>query len=153
MKLQQARRTNPYPWTWEIPAAIAAGALLVMALALHVARAIANVFAGGSFSFPARAGLFSSLGDLLSGDATAGLPVPLGAHAGSGELWFWIVVTELAVLTFLGLVLRWGMRQWGPGRIQGMASPSEADQLLGISRLRRNAAVIRPDLYGKGANS
>jgi len=153
MKLQQARRTNPYPWTWEIPAAIAAGALLVMALALHAARALANVFAGGTFSFPARAGLFSSLGDLLSGDATAELPDPAGAHASSGQLWFWIVVTELAVLIFLGLVLRWGMRQWGPGRIQGMASPSEADQLLGISRLRRNAAIIRPDLYGNVANS
>ncbi|GAA3524748.1 hypothetical protein GCM10022234_21930 [Aeromicrobium panaciterrae] len=153
MKLQQARRTNPYPWTWEIPAAITAGALLVMALALHVARAIANVFAGGTFSFPARAALFSSLGDLLNGDATAGLPEYQAGHASSRELWFWIVVTELAVFTILGLILRWGMRQWGPGRIQGMASPSEADQLLGISRLRRNAAIIRPDLYEKGANA
>ena len=40
----------------------------------------------------------------------------------------------------------WGLRRWGPGRMHGMASAAEAEQLLGISRLRRVAPIIRPDL-------
>jgi hypothetical protein len=59
----------------------------------------------------------------------------------------WIGVAEAVVLAALILLLRWGLRRWGPGRIHGMASPGQADRLLGQARLRRNAAVIRPDLH------
>jgi len=41
----------------------------------------------------------------------------------------------------------WAARRWGPGRMKGMASPGEAEQVLGLTRLRRNAPLIRPDLY------
>ncbi len=30
--------------------------------------------------------------------------------------------------------------------MKGMASPAEAEAVLGLTRLRRHAAVIRPDL-------
>ena len=148
--MQHARRTNPYPWTWEIPTAIIAAILLVMALSIHLARAIANLVTGGDWQLTPRSELFSSLPKLVSGDARAGLPETSIAHASSGQLWFWIAATEVVALVVVAIVLRWGLTQWGPGRIQGMASPAEADQLLGVGRLRRNATMIRPDLYAKG---
>lgn len=147
--MQQARRTNPYPWTWEIPALIVGAVLLLMGIALHLARAIANLFAGAGWQLTPRPALFSSVPGLIGGDAGAGLIDAQIGYASSGALWFWIAATELVVLVIVVLVLRWGLAQWGPGRIQGMASPREAEQLLGRSRLRRNAPVIRPDLYAK----
>ena len=152
MKLQQARRTNPYPWTWEIPAAAIVAALLTMVLALHPARAIATLFAGHGLQFTPRPALFSSIPGLVTGDAAAGLTTS-STDVTSGQLWFWIMATELVVLVIIGLMVRSAVRQWGPGRIQGMASRGESEQLLGISRLRRNAPVIRPDLYGKSRPS
>lgn len=147
MKMQQERRHNPYPWTWEIPAAITAAMFMIMALATHLGRAIANLAAGGGWQLTGRPELFTSLPRLMSGDAIAGLPNAPAAHASSGQLWFWIAATELAVLVAIALILRTGLRMWGPGRIRGMATPSDAERLLGLARLRRNAAMIRPDLY------
>lgn len=151
--MQHARRTNPYPWTWEIPTAIIAAVLLVMALSIHLARAIANLVAGGDWQLTPRTELFSSLPRLVSGETRAGLPEPSSTYASSGQLWFWIAATEVVALVVVAMVLRWGLTQWGPGRIQGMASPGEADRLLGVGRLHRNASMIRPDLYGKGDHS
>ena len=149
--MQQARRTNPYPWTWEIPVAVIVALLLVMTLTLHAARAIANSVVGGGWQLTPRSELFSSLPKLVSGDAAAGLISVPETHATANQLWAWTALTELVVLVAVALVLRWVLAWWGPGHIQGMASPSEADRLLGIARLRRNAAMIRPDLHGKKA--
>lgn len=151
--MQHARRTNPYPWTWEIPATIISLVLLILGIAVHLARAIANLFAGAGWHLTPRPALFSSLPRLIGGDAGAGLADMPTGYASSGALWFWIATTELVVLVLVVLVLRWGLAQWGPGRIQGMASPAEAEQLLGLSRLRRNAPIIRPDLYAKKGKS
>ena len=40
--MQRSRRNDPYPFTWEIPAAIIAGVLLVLVLGVHIGRAAAN---------------------------------------------------------------------------------------------------------------
>lgn len=149
MQLQRARRTNPYPWTWELPAAGIVAVLLVMVIAVHAARAVANAVAGGGWQFTPRAALFHALPGLVSGDATAGLATTPPAYASAPQLWVWTGLAEAVVLMALLALLRWVLRRWGPGRIHGMASPGDADQLLGLTRLRRNAAVIRPDLYGK----
>lgn len=151
--MQRARRTNPYPWTWEIPTAITILLLLMMSLVLHVARAMANMAASGRWNWPRRTELFSSIPNLLAGDASAGLGRQLPQMVTGEQLWIWIVVLELAMLTGTALVLRWAMVRWGPGRILGMASANEVELLLGSSRLRRNAGVIRPDLYGPGDRS
>jgi hypothetical protein len=62
-------------------------------------------------------------------------------------------LTELTVLVAVVVTVVWAARRWGPGRVQGMATAAEAEQLLGVSRLRRNAAVVRPDLYGQKGQS
>jgi hypothetical protein len=147
VRLQQARRANPYPWTWEIPVAGIVAVLLVMVIAVHAARTVANAAAGGGWQFTPPAALFRSLPGLLAGDATAGLAGTPDHHAGAQALWVWTGVAEAVVLAALIGLLRGVLRRWGPGRVHGMASPGEADRLLGQARLRRNAAVIRPDLH------
>jgi hypothetical protein len=146
--MQSARRINPYPWTWEVPVAAVTLLLAVMTVAAHGARAVANVFAGGDWEVPARARLFSSIPGLLGGDASAGLSSSLTSFANSHQLWWWIGIVESLVIVAAAMALRWGMARWGPGRILGMATAAEVDRLLGQARLRRSAAVVRPDLYG-----
>ena len=41
----------------------------------------------------------------------------------------------------------WAWPRWGPGRLRGMATTAQADQMLGRSRLVRVADVVRPDLH------
>lgn len=153
--MQRSRRHDPYPWTWEVPLGITFAVVMLLLLAAHVGRAAANVLAGQPWRFPPRTELFSSLPDLLRGDATAGLqalpalPPGEGAGAAPGLLWTCMALSEVVALTLVLVLAVQGLRRWGPGRVKGMASPSEVERLLGRSRLRRHRAVVRPDLYGR----
>lgn len=64
-----------------------------------------------------------------------------------------LLAAEATVVVALGCVAIYVLRRWGPGRIQGMATASEAEQLLGVARLRKVADIVRPDLYGKHAST
>jgi len=152
MRIQQERRTNPYPWTWEVPLVVFFMVVLVHVIALQPARAIANFLAGAGWQMPARGNLVTSVPGLLGGDASSGLNGS-GPYASPSALWTWVGLTQLAVLAAVVFMVVWAARKWGPGRVQGMASAAEAEQLLGVSRLRRNAAVVRPDLYGQKGQS
>jgi len=144
--LQADRRHDPYPFTWEPPVAILAGWLLLAALGVHLARAIANITAGGGWTWPAGRALFTSLPAVLIGNPTAGLTT-FGPAATSTALYGWLIAVQLLILAGYATGLWWAARRWGPGRMKGMASPTEAEQVLGLTRLRRNAPLIRPDLY------
>jgi hypothetical protein len=146
---QQARRRDPYPWTWELPVNLVVAFLVMAALAAHLGRAVANRTAGGPWAYPARADLFTSLPAVLTGHADAGLPQHGGPLASSTALLAWVAVTELLLLVAVLAGLKLGLDRWGPGRMRGMTSRHESEQLLGRSRLRRNAPLIRPDLCGK----
>ena len=147
--MQRARRNDPYPFTWEIPAAIIAGGLLVLALGIHIGRAGANLLAGAGWGWPVREELFRSLPGILGGDGGAGLPGAFRGGAGQTVLWTSIGITELLLLVVLGCALKVGLDRWGPHRVQGMATRAEAEQMLGRTRLRKAGAIVRPDLYGK----
>jgi hypothetical protein len=147
--MQRARRNDPYPFTWEIPAAIIAGVLLVLVLGVHLGRAAANLLAGVGWGWPVSQELFRSLPGILGGDGGAGLPGAFGGGAGQTVLWMSIGITELLLLILLGLALKIGLDRWGPHRVQGMATRAEAEQMLGRTRLRKASAVVRPDLSGK----
>lgn len=151
--MQRERRHNPYPWTWEPAAAAAMTLLLAVLLLIHASRATANWTAGGGWTWPASRDLFTSTLAVLGGDATAGLaPIP-AAHAGEGLLMTFIVMGQLAWLAAaIGAVVMWWPR-WGPGRIAGIASISQARAVLGRAALREDARVIRPDLYGKNTKA
>jgi type IV secretion system protein VirD4 len=147
--MQRARRHDPYPFTWEIPAAIITGVLLVLVLGVHLGRAGANLLAGAGWGWPARGELFRALPAVLGGDGGAGLPGPHHGGAGQTALWTCIGATEVLLLVLLAWVLKVGLDRWGPRRVQGMATRAQAEQMLGRTRLRKARALVRPDLYGK----
>jgi type IV secretion system protein VirD4 len=148
--MQRARRSNPYPFTWEIPLAAALGAALALVLGVHAGRAVANLFAGGGPTFPPRADLFTSLAGVLRGDAAAGLDTRPGQLAGPAALWTCIALVELLVTAGGCWAAKVTLDRWGPGRLHGMATTAEAEKLLGLSRLRTVAPIVRPDLHPDG---
>ena len=58
---QYARRRDPYPWTWEVPAGVVLVILVVLVCGVHFGRAIANVLASAGWALPGRIELFRSL--------------------------------------------------------------------------------------------
>jgi hypothetical protein len=145
---QRSRRRDPYPWMWEIPTCVVVAIMLVMVCGVHLGRAIANVVVGADWVFPGRADLFGSLPAVLQGDAGAGIHDLDGSIPSSTGLWTCIAATELILLIACAVLLKMVLDRWGPARMKGMASPAEAERLLGVARLRRVRAVVRPDLYG-----
>ena len=71
-----------------------------------------------------------------------------GGISSSSALWTYIAATELILLFVCVVLFKMVLDRWGPARMRGVASPAEAERLLGVGRLRRVRAVIRPDLYG-----
>ena len=137
----------PYPFTWEIPVGIVLGVLLALVLGLQAGRSLANFVAGNGWVFVDRMALFTTLGPLLGGQAGAALPA-VTHPASAGLHWTCVVLVELLVVVVIGWVVKFGLDRWGPARLRGMATAAEAEALLGRTRLRRHARVIRPDLYG-----
>ncbi|MGV1009945.1 MAG: hypothetical protein ACOYBY_15245 [Dermatophilaceae bacterium] len=145
--MQRTRRTNPYPLTWQIPLTLAIAVLLSLAIGAQVGRSLANAAAGNGWVFADRLYLFSSLGGVFAGDAGAGL-TGVARPATTGKLWTCVGLVELLVIAVCVAGVKWGLDRWGPGRLRGVATRGEAEALLGLTRLRKHAKVIRPDLYG-----
>lgn len=145
--MQRSRRATPYPFTWEIPVGIVLAVLLALVLGVQAGRSLANLVAGNGWVFVDRMALFTTLGPLLSGQADAGLPT-VARPALAALLWSCIGLVELLVVAAIGWAVKFGLDRWGPARLRGMATAAEAEALLGRTRLRRHAKLIRPDLYG-----
>ena len=145
--MQTERRHTPYPFTWEIPVFLLTAVAFLLLMGVQVGRSIANLIAGSGWVFVERPKLITSLGGVLTGQADAGFE-GLTSPAMSSLLWTCIAVVELLVLIGCVVGLKWGLARWGPGRLHGMATRADAETLLGQTRLRKHAKVIRPDLYG-----
>jgi hypothetical protein len=146
---QRSRRQDPYPWTWEMPLAVILAVLVLISFGVHLGRAVANVLAGCDWRFPSRVNLFISLPAVLRGDARAGLVDLHGPVASPSSLLVCVGATELILLVATVFLIKYGFNRWGPGRMRGVATPGEAEKLLGVTRLRRSRKIVRPDLYGK----
>lgn len=150
-QLQRARRRDPQPFTWEIPVGILTGVLLVLVLGVHLSRGVANLAAGGTWQPGRREDLFIGLPGILAGDAAAGLDATalaaVGQTASPVLLWTCLIVVEITLVSLMVVITKVGLDRWGPGRVKGMATPADAEQLLGLTRLRRVAPLIRPDLH------
>ncbi len=144
--MQQERAHDHYPWTWEIPLAILCGMLVVGVAGCQLGRSLANLFAGGGWLWPTPDKLVISIPALLAGDAAAGLSGVQHA-ASAAALWGWLTVVGLLTITASTIACVWAWRQWGPGRMRGMATIAEAHELLGEDRLWKVRHVVRPDLY------
>jgi hypothetical protein len=164
--MQRERRHDPYPWTWE-PAALAAALLLLgLVLGVQVGRSLANLAVGAGWTWPeSRSGdpgpgpsisspiggaFWRSLSGVLSGDAGDGLgkPVP-NPLAGPRLVWGSVAATEIVILTDLIWMGARAYLRWGPGRLRGMATRTDAEAILGVTRIRKVADIVRPDLYGR----
>lgn len=145
--LQQERRRDPYPHTWEVPAGTAIMTLLLAVVGVQLGRSLANWFAGADWHWPPSRRLLSSIPAVLTGNATAGLtPTPNPAATPTAVIG-WIAAVELVLFAaaITGTLL--ALRRWGPGRMRGIASRTDAETVLGVTRLRRVRHIIRPDRY------
>ena len=113
---------------------------------LPAARSVANWFAGAGWRWPAPYKLVASVPGVLAGDAAAGLP-DINHAADAAVLWGWLTLVGLLAATGLSLAGLWAWGLWGPGRMRGMATITEAHELLGQDRLCKQRHVVRPDLY------
>lgn len=146
--MQRERRQEPMPFDWTLAALGVAMALVCLpVLGLHGARLVANLVAGAGLTLPAQDQLFTSLWDLARGDAAAGLNPRPEQVAGPGAMWLSSVVVHAVLLALTGWAAAWAWPRFGPGKVLGMATADEAEKALGVSRLRKNRHVIRPDLY------
>lgn len=156
--MQRDRRRDPYPWTWEIPALVIGTSLLVIVTGIQVGRSMANLLAGAGWTWPDTTtgtvrspigtAFWTSLPAITRGHADAGMSGPGDGHAGPALLGVSVILTEAALLT--GAILAGTyLYKTGPGRMRGMATPAEAEKLLGITRLRKAAIIVRPDLHGR----
>jgi hypothetical protein len=143
---QRSRRQDPYPRTWEIPLILVDAILILGVFGIHIGRAIANVLAGSVWMFPNRVNLFSSLSAFC---AETREPVLLICTGSPHRRVACIDATELILLAGTVFLIKLGLDRRGSGRMKGVASPGEAEKLLGVTRLRRSRKIIRPDLYRK----
>lgn len=148
MVSQRERRADPYPLTWEIPAAVFAGSLLALVLGVHLGRGLANLAAGAGWAWPVPTLLFSSAIGVLQGEPGAGLH-DVAALASPEALLAWVFAVELIVMVAYVVLIWLCLHRWGPNRTLGVASVDEARRLLGRQRLYTAGKVIRPDLYGR----
>lgn len=166
--MQRERVRTPYPWTWEIPAAVTCLVLIGLVSGIQVGRTIANLVCGAGLTWPATpqvahgaaalpmpipspvgAVFWTSLPRIIAGDAAAGLPEPVPPGLAPPWLvWISVTVTDLLILAATTWICVQCYHRWGPGRMRGMASRVEVAQLLGLRRIRRVAPLVRPDLYG-----
>ncbi|WP_232550086.1 hypothetical protein [Propioniciclava soli] len=147
--MQQQRRHNPYPTTWEIPAGITIAAAAVLLYGVHLGRALATLLAGHGWHWPAPTELVTSIPAVLAGNPHAGLPVGALPPAASAPVLACVIALEVVLLAGIIATTAWGWGRWGPGRMLGMATPAQVENVLGVSRLRKVRHIIRPDLYPK----
>ena len=148
------RRRDPQPISqgWEIAAVVLGGALLGLGFAALAGLGLASALCGGGWVWPhGMTTIGQVLGRILQGQPGRGLPAAQRRLVASpGPVYACVAVTELllvAAAVAVGVVIA---RYRRPGdALGGMAARGEAEQALGLSRLRAAKAIIRPDLYSR----
>ncbi len=142
--MTDSQHDDGYAWTWEP----AVGALTAIALlgvvAVQAGRSLTLAAAGAGWHWPPSAALVTSSWGILTGNLHAGLTT-------HGDAAVWVAWAIAAALFIAGLTaaIVLALRVTAGRRFKGMATTGQAEQLLGLGRLRANRAVIRPDLYRK----
>lgn len=155
MSMERTRRdrfaTHTIPLTWEIPAAAILGGLCLIAVTPLLVQGVLARALAGEFAWPTdHLGL--ALLELLHGHFGAGIR-PLVAEQLPPEPLMW-VLTIVGEAIVLGIAAVAGLRMRDPAAgsnaRHGLATSTQAAQALGLRRLRKSAAVIRPDLHIRG---
>ncbi len=157
MTASYQRRRDPQPMGqgWEVAVAVIGGALLGLGLAALCGLGAASALFGRGWVWPHGTDTITHvIGGLLAGHPGHGLdPRQARLVAGPTAVYLCVAVCELAVIvaSVAGGVFVARYRRPGDAR-GGMATRSEAEQVLGIRRLRGARDIIRPDLYGASAS-
>ena len=138
---------SPFPFGWTILVLATVGVVLWgMGAAREVPLGIA---AASDDPLKAAAERLTADGiDVLhtiGGDDTATTAADLARYL--RENGYELTVVGLLTITASTIACVWAWRQWGPGRMRGMATITEAHELLGEDRLWKVRHVVRPDLY------
>jgi hypothetical protein len=154
MSMERARRDrfamHTVPLTWEIPAAVTVGVLLLIAATPLVVQGLAAWLVAGTFAWPTNH-LGTALTGLVRGQFGEGLAANLAPQLPPAVLmWALTVVGEVVVLGAALVVGLW-MRDLvgGSNARHGLATSVQAAEALGLPRLRKSAPVIRPDLVAR----
>ncbi len=151
------RRRDPQPMGqgWEVAVAVIGGALLGFGLAALCGLGAASALFGRGWVWPHGTDTIGHvIGGLFTGHPGRGLdPRQARMVAGPLAVYLCVAACELAIIvaSVVGGVLIARYRRPGDAR-GGMATRSEAEQVLGMSRLRGARDIIRPDLYGANAS-
>jgi hypothetical protein len=145
------RRRDPTPVgrSGEVALCVVAGVLLLMALAALVGLGVACTLFGGGWVWPhGTEQIRRTLGGLLGEQPGRGLPAALAARVPNRAAVYASVATCELIATILIVVgIAWAVRWRRPGDPRrGMATRSEARDVLGTRRLRRARSLVRPDL-------
>lgn len=144
--MNDSQHDDGYAWTWEPALGALTTVALLGVLALQAGRSLTLLIAGAGWHWPPSTALVTSSWGILTGDLGAGL-TPTHTVAGSVAL-TWAVAGALFIASLTAVTVV-ALRVMAGRRFKGMASAAQAEQLLGLGRLRANRAVIRPDLYRK----
>jgi type IV secretion system protein VirD4 len=139
------------PLTWELPAAAALCWVSVAVMLLLAGQGAASWLTGAGWTWPTAGGATVKLVGLFGGHTAPGLATTVSAAPSAGFVYLLVILIELAWLSVSLLGLRVWWRTWGPGMGEGLASWGEVEKVLGLSRMRADRKVIRPDLYAKSS--
>jgi hypothetical protein len=152
MSAAYQRRRDPQPMGqgWEVAVAVIGGALLALGLAALCGLGAASALFGRGWVWPHGTDTIGHvIGGLFAGRPGRGLDLRQARLvARTPAVYLCVAVCELAVIAASSaggvLILRYRR----PGDAQGgMATRTEAKQVLGVSKLRGARQIIRPDLY------
>jgi len=151
MSRHRAPDPQPIGRSSELALLALVAALGVLAVAACAGLGAAAAWFGGGWVWPPDTEhLITTMAGLLSGRPGQGLPAADEPRVpGPVPVYACTAVAEVLTLTVaVGVAVVVG-RFAGPGDARrGMATRGEAAQVLGVRRLRRARAIIRPDLYG-----
>ncbi len=146
---RRARFTNVAPTAGEFTVAVLLAGLFFLLVTPLVVQGVVAGATSGDFALP-NGQLLDAYGGLLHGHFGAGLPRGVAAALPSDAvMWVLTLLAEGLVLGAGVVVGMWMRDLTGAGSRHGLATPTQAAEALGVPRLRKSAAVIRPDLYAR----
>ena len=147
MGMTDSQHEDGYAWTWEPAVGALTGVAFLGVVALQAGGSLALLIAGEGWQWPPSTALVTSCWGILTGDLHAGLTTT--DQASGAVVLAWALAGALFIVGLAAATVV-AVRVVAGRRFKGMASAGQAEQLLGLGRLRANRAVIRPDLYRKG---
>lgn len=153
MSMERSRRdrfsTHRVPLTWEVPTAVLLATLFCGLCTPLVVQGVVGLATTGEWAWPTDH-LIEAYAGLLQGHFGHGLPHGLAAALPPDRvMWALTVIGEVLVLGAVVVVGFWLRELAGADSRHGLAASSQAAEALGLPRLRKTAAVVRPDLYAR----